>query len=64
MKGGVAHDCTRPDLSGRRRGSRFNHRGRRKLFGQLKRGESLNPGKIILGVLTVIGLLADLIDDD
>ena len=24
----------------------------------------MNPGKIILGVLTVIGLLADLIDDD
>ena len=24
----------------------------------------LNPGKIILGVLTVIGLLADIIDDD
>ena len=27
-------------------------------------GDNLNPGKIILGVLTVIGLLADLIDDD
>ena len=24
----------------------------------------MNPGKIILGVLTVIGLLADLIDED
>ena len=24
----------------------------------------MNPGKIILGVLTVIGLLADIIDDD
>ena len=30
----------------------------------LKRGEKMNAGKVILGVLTVIGLLADLIDDD
>lgn len=58
------YDSLRPNFPGCRRGGRFDYRGRRKLFGQLKRGESLNPGKIILGVLTVIGLLADLIDDD
>ena len=24
----------------------------------------MNPGKVILGALTIIGLLADIIDDD
>ena len=27
-------------------------------------GEKMNAGKVILGALTIIGLLADIIDDD
>lgn len=27
-------------------------------------GEKVNAGKVILGALTIIGLLADIIDDD
>ena len=27
-------------------------------------GKRMNPGKVILGALTIIGLLADIIDDD
>ena len=64
MKGAVAYDSIRPNFPGCRRGSRFNHRGRREFLRQLKWGEKMNAGKVILGALTIIGLLADIIDDD
>ena len=45
-------------------GAVVNYRGRRKFLWQLKWGEKMNAGKVILGALTIIGLLADIIDDD
>jgi hypothetical protein len=35
-----------------------------KTFRIVDGGEKVNAGKVILGALTIIGLLADIIDDD